>query len=210
MKLKSELKLACGVAALIVFTLIAIINKYTPILRSYDSNLIPPLSRLTPEVEYIMTAVSAVASIFCVWAFVSAIFVLAFATRLVPKHIAISLIAALATTEVLTAITKLLVGVPRPLIEYDGNPSLNISSMLSTLEMMSFPSGHVARFTVLTSYLRKISKVIAILLYSLLPIIAASRVLLNEHYLIDVVGGFLLGIGIPILIDIIIITSSSR
>ena len=210
MKQKSKFKLACGVAALIVFTLIAIINKYTPILRSYDSNLIPLLSRLAPEVECIMTAVSAVASIFCVWACVSAIFVLAFATRLVPKHIAISLIAALATTEVLTAITKLLVGVPRPLIEYDGNPSLNISSMLSTLEMMSFPSGHVARFTVLTSYLRKISKVIAILLYSLLPIIAASRVLLNEHYLIDVVGGFLLGIGIPILIDIIIITSSSR
>jgi len=120
------------------------------------------------------------------------------------KHYIPQLIISLLITEIITALTKLLVGVPRPLVAGVSNVTLNTDSLISSIGLMSYPSGHVARFTVLTYILRRFSRVAATLLYVLIPVIAISRVLLNEHYCIDVAGGFLLGLGISLVADSLI------
>jgi len=201
MRLKPKLKLVCGAVALLIFTAVAVINKYTPLLRSPDEYLIVFSSRLTSQAVWLMTVISAAASIYCVWAIALLLLMLSLTMKLLPKHIIVQLVAVLAATEVLTALIKLLVGVPRPLLGHAEVQSLSVNNALHIVGMMSFPSGHVARFTVLSVYLGYTSKAAAVLLYVLLLLVAVSRVLLRSHYCVDVLGGFLLGVGTSLTIN---------
>ncbi|MCD6278578.1 MAG: phosphatase PAP2 family protein [Desulfurococcales archaeon] len=201
MRLKSKLKLVCGVTALLILTVVAVINKYTPLLRSPDEYLIVFSSRLASQAVWLMTAISAAASIYCVWTTVLLLLMFSLTMKILPKHIVFQLVAVLAATEVLNALIKLLVGVPRPLLGHAEVQPLSVGNVLHIVSMMSFPSGHVARFTVLSAYLGCTSKAVAVLLYVLLLLVAVSRVLLRSHYCVDVVGGFLLGIGTSLTIN---------
>jgi len=201
MKAQQRNMLIAGTALLLAFTALAIADKYTTILRSYDGYIAYFMRHISPELTYALSLISAIASIACVWACALLFTVLALTIGKRFRYLIPQLIISLLIAEVLTALTKLLVGVPRPSVAGIGNAILSTNSLTSITELMSYPSGHVARFTVLTYTLRKVSGAAAALLYVLIPVIATSRVLLNEHYCIDVVGGFLLGLGISLVAD---------
>ncbi|MCD6428499.1 MAG: phosphatase PAP2 family protein [Desulfurococcales archaeon] len=196
--------LAAGAALLSAFTALAIADKYVTILRSYDTCITYFMMRAPLELTYALSLISAIASIACVWACALLFAVLALAAGKRFRHLIPQLITSLLITEVITALTKLLVGVPRPSVAGASNVTPSANSLISNIELMSYPSGHVARFTVLIYTLSRFSRVVATLLYVLTPVIAISRVLLNEHYCIDVIGGFLLGLGVSLVADSLI------
>ena len=196
--------LVTGAALLSAFTALAIADKYIVILRSYDECITYFMRQASPELTYALSLISAIASIACVWvcALLFTVLTLTICKRF--RHYIPQLIISLLITEIITALTKLLVGVPRPLVAGVSNTTLDTNSLISSIELMSYPSGHVARFTVLTYILRRFSRVTATLLYVLIPVIAISRVMLNEHYCIDVAGGVLLGLGMSLVADSLI------
>ncbi len=196
--------LVAGAALLSAYTVLAIADKYIVILRSYDAYITYFMRQAPPELTYALSLISAIASIACVWACVLLLTVLALTIGKGFRHYLPQLIISLLITEIITALTKLLVGVPRPSVAGVSNTTLSTNSLISSIELMSYPSGHVARFTVLTYILSRFSRVAATLLYVLIPVIAISRVMLNEHYCIDVAGGVLLGLGMSLVADSLI------
>ncbi len=197
--------LVIGAAVLLTFTVLAIADKYTMFFRSYDAYIINYVRSLPPDFMYVFSVVSAVASIVFVWGYVLLLTVLSLTMVKKLRKIIPQLIITLLIVELLTAATKFIVGIPRPSVALIRGAVLSGNSVISNLflsvELMSYPSGHVARFTALAYVLRRYSRILATLLYILIPVIAASRVLLGEHYCIDVIGGFLLGLGVSLVVN---------
>lgn len=94
-----------------------------------------------------------------------------------------------------TLIVKNITAIPRPCSVENTYPL--------TVGSYSYPSGHVSRFTVIYYYLSKKFKH-AKLFTILLILVASSRILLLQHYLSDVLGGFLLGLAISLSSEIIL------
>ena len=107
------------------------------------------------------------------------------------KRLAFYLFGVIALAAILAFVFKILIASPRP------------GAMTAVLKNFSFPSGHVTLcaaylvflYALITPYLSYVKrKVTAITFILILMAVMAARLLLDAHWLTDVVGGALLGI----------------
>jgi undecaprenyl-diphosphatase len=95
----------------------------------------------------------------------------------------------------LMAVVKLIVGRPRP--------SADLVQVFGWLSTSSFPSGHAMQFTAFGGFLGFLvyswlepswgRRVLLIALAALIVLVGPSRIYLGQHWLSDVIGGYLLG-----------------
>ncbi|MCD6341067.1 MAG: hypothetical protein J7L51_03870, partial [Desulfurococcales archaeon] len=136
MKAQQRNMLIAGTALLLAFTALAIADKYTTILRSYDEYIAYFMRQVSPEFTYALSLISAIASIACVWVCALLFTVLALTIGKRFRYLIPQLIISLLIAEVLTALTKLLVGVPRPSVAGIGDAILSTNSLTSITELM--------------------------------------------------------------------------
>lgn len=91
---------------------------------------------------------------------------------------------------ILVTIIKALVRRRRPLS--------NKSDMFMTYgaDVYSFPSGHISRAVLISIFFSKLyptNGLVQVILFAWAIAVASSRVLLKRHYILDVVGGAVLG-----------------
>jgi len=111
------------------------------------------------------------------------------------NRLTLKLFLAFLLVTILTLTFKILVGIEKP-----KNMLTSIPNILNLTKEYSYPSGHVARFTVLTCYIherwnRKFAATVLLILVSL------TRLTLHAHYPTDLVGGVLLGLLVYLTID---------
>jgi membrane-associated phospholipid phosphatase len=115
--------------------------------------------------------------------------------RMLKKYLLL-IIPALLISMLGTELLKLVFMVPRPCLLCPAlgcNPYCPIS--------FSFPSGHAATITgIVTALFLILKKSKYLLLYILPVLVAASRVILGVHTVIDVIGGFIFGLAFTILV----------
>ncbi|MFO7477531.1 MAG: phosphatase PAP2 family protein [Methyloceanibacter sp.] len=107
--------------------------------------------------------------------------------------------ASIAATVIVTNLAKGIVGRARPML-FDAGGALEFKLFAFSPEYASLPSGHAANSFALATALGMLWPRARVLLYTLAVWIAASRVLIGEHYFSDAVLGALLGIAIPHLV----------
>ncbi len=96
-----------------------------------------------------------------------------------------------------TAVVKTLVLRPRPPLHFNITPEPSwLSSITTTFaNRFSFPSGHTTLITTLVAfYWNKLWKNSKIVAGTAVILVGLSRMILGQHFLSDVLGGFVLGI----------------
>jgi undecaprenyl-diphosphatase len=96
-------------------------------------------------------------------------------------------------------LTKNIVGRARPKLFDDGGP-LDFKPFAFDADYASFPSGHATNIFAFATVIGMLWPKGRVLLYTLAAWIAASRVLIGEHYVTDVVAGAMLGTAFPYLV----------
>ncbi len=98
---------------------------------------------------------------------------------------------ALLVNEIVASLIKIIFPKKRP----NGQ---TYKTILEKIDAGSFPSIHASRITLvyLTLFLNTDILLIKIVFLLIIALVALSRILLKKHYLIDVIGGFCLGIAI--------------
>lgn len=171
-------------------------------LAAHFNTLLPPDLPFTREVqEHHVPVVSAALNFVSALGFSPAVEGIVIATALALVLLrrrleAIVLLLATAIADVLGALLKLVVGRQRP--------SPELVHVVQRLNSPSFPSGHTLHYTVFygflafvlltsfrSSWLRNLPVAIC---FALVALVGISRVYLGEHWLTDVLGGYLLGL----------------
>ena len=96
-------------------------------------------------------------------------------------------------------LTKNIVGRARPEL-YDSVGPLAFKPFAFDADWASFPSGHATNMFAFATVIGMLWPKGRVLLYTLAAWIAASRVLIGEHYFTDVVAGAILGTAFPYLV----------
>jgi membrane-associated phospholipid phosphatase len=96
-------------------------------------------------------------------------------------------------------LTKNIVGRARPEL-YDSVGPLAFKPFAFDADWASFPSGHATNIFAFATVIGMLWPKGRVLLYTLAAWIAASRVLIGEHYFTDVVAGAILGTAFPYLV----------
>lgn len=100
------------------------------------------------------------------------------------------------TQLIIAELIKFILKRPRP------NKTSNRNLWGMTFSSGAFPSGHTSNIftlaTIMTLYY-KYNIFITIIVFTIAGLIAISRIFLGKHYLIDIIGGALLGLSISIL-----------
>jgi len=107
-----------------------------------------------------------------------------------------SFIVALVLSMILTALIKAYVAAPRP---HEPSAYFGLLGNLINSDYFAFPSGHTVRVTVLSYYVLSVfpqsrRKKISYLLLIYAGAVMVSRLLLQAHWLSDIVGGVLVGL----------------
>jgi len=152
-----------------------------------------------PEFEgillHVLVFISFIANIYTVFSIVILISLYSYFKRKSVKW-SLALFLSIVFVSIATFIIKNVTAIPRP---------YNVESVYPlTVESYSYPSGHVSRFTVICYYLSKKFKHTKLFMMFLLILVAFSRILLLQHYLSDVLGGFSLGLAISLSTEIIL------
>ncbi len=79
----------------------------------------------------------------------------------------------------------------------NGFPPLTITNPSDN----SFPSGHTASAFALATAIFLINKKLGVLMFVLSSLVGLGRVLSNVHYPLDVLGGLVLGIFVPLFLE---------
>ncbi|MGC2408725.1 MAG: phosphatase PAP2 family protein [Methyloceanibacter sp.] len=93
-------------------------------------------------------------------------------------------------------LAKDIIGRARPKL-FDATGPLDFQLFAFTPDHASFPSGHATNIFALATVLAMLWPRGRVLLYTVAAWIAASRVLIGQHYFTDVVAGAILGTGFP-------------
>lgn len=93
-------------------------------------------------------------------------------------------------------LAKNIIGRARPKL-FDATGLLDFQLFAFTPDHASFPSGHAANIFALATVLAMLWPRGRVLLYTVATWIAASRVLIGQHYFTDVIGGAILGTAFP-------------
>lgn len=183
--MESLRKTMVAILSYIILTMLV----YFKLLLPFDKTFTSALPVLSEKTYFIVLFITLLADFYVVL-----LGILIYSVYLFFKHGNIPrnftfLIISIILVSILTTMFKILIGIPRP-----QGCQLAQQSIYNVLLCYSYPSGHVSRFTVITYYVSKRSKVTKIYMYMLLICIGLSRILLQAHYLSDVIGGFLLGL----------------
>lgn len=115
--------------------------------------------------------------------------------RLLKKYLLL-IIPALLVSMLGTELLKLAIMVPRPCVLC---PALGCNPYCPIT--FSFPSGHTSTITgIVTALFLLLRRRRYLLLYTLPLLVAVSRVIIGVHTIIDVVGGFIFGILVTLLV----------
>lgn len=188
--------LACLVGFAVVAALVA--SAWSPLL-DLDAAFGAPWEQLTRDTPWLLTAAKAVQLLFTTAPLI--LYTLITAIALVAKRherLAMWTVGVMLTTSLLVTVLKRLIGRERP--QYD--------DPLMVLTSLSFPSGHASGIATAATVacvlavillrkdaLRRLVIGVAVLLALL---VGADRLLLGVHNLSDVVGGYLLGVGVAL------------
>ncbi len=96
-------------------------------------------------------------------------------------------------------LTKNIIGRARPKL-FDQVGVLDVKPFAFDSDWASFPSGHATNIFAFATVIGMLWPKGRVLLYTLAAWIAASRVLIGEHYVTDVVAGAILGTAFPYLV----------
>ena len=96
-------------------------------------------------------------------------------------------------------LTKYILGRARPKL-FETTGPLDFELFSFTPDYASFPSGHATNIFALATALAILWPRARVVLYTLAVWIAASRVLIGQHYFTDALGGAILGIAFPYLV----------
>lgn len=96
-------------------------------------------------------------------------------------------------------LTKNIVGRARPRL-FDSVGPLDFKPFAFDSDWASFPSGHATNIFAFATVIGMLWPKGRVLLYTLAAWIAASRVLIDEHYFTDIVAGAILGTAFPYLV----------
>ncbi len=96
-------------------------------------------------------------------------------------------------------LTKYILGRARPKL-YETTGPLDFQLFAFDPDYASFPSGHATNIFALATVLAMLWPKGRVILYTVAVWIAASRVLIGQHYFTDAVGGALLGTAFPYLV----------
>jgi membrane-associated phospholipid phosphatase len=99
-------------------------------------------------------------------------------------------------TSLIANLAKGIIGRARPAL-FDSEGGLEFKLFAFSPEYASFPSGHAANIFAFATVVAILLPRARVLLYTLAAWIAASRVLIGEHYVTDVVFGAALGTAFP-------------
>ncbi|MBP1929051.1 undecaprenyl-diphosphatase [Methanolinea mesophila] len=191
MDLKMEtvivLLLSCGIALSIAAHLFAVFPFDLSVTHELQEVNNPAFSAVMRGVTFLGDPWSEVALILAVTLF------------LLYRHMRIEAIFVMATISsvVLTAVLKVLVGRPRPPLYLS-----NLADLFLAIDRYSFPSGHVLFFVVFFGFVGYLGGVhlsgwLRILLVSLcgalIVLIAPSRIFLGAHWASDVIGSYVIG-----------------
>ena len=92
-------------------------------------------------------------------------------------------------TKALTGVLKFGVGRARPYVENSGFEPFTLS-----YDFFSFPSGHSSSAFILALIFVNITPKYRVIFFTLATLVASSRLFLNQHYLSDIVFGFIIAI----------------
>lgn len=110
----------------------------------------------------------------------------------------------------LTVLIKAVAGMPRPCTPCPSLDDCNPYCPSGLFDQYSFPSGHTATiFAVFTALYLGSQKKRYLPLFFIPILVALSRFYLGVHTMADVLGGTVLGIGVPILVDILLMKKFS-
>lgn len=165
------------------------------LLKEIDLYFISNVPEFEGVLLHVLFFLSFIANIYTVFSIVILIFLYNHFKRKNVKW-GLALFLSIVFVSIATFIVKNVTAIPRPYNIENAYPL--------TVESYSYPSGHVSRFTVICYYLSKKFKHIRLLMIFLLILIAFSRILLLQHYVSDVLGGFLLGLAISLSTEIIL------
>ncbi len=165
------------------------------LLKEIDLYFISNVPEFEGVLLYVLVILSFIANIYTVFSIVILIFLYNHFKRKSVKW-SLALFLSIVFVSIATFIVKNITAIPRPYNIENAYPL--------TVESYSYPSGHVSRFTVIWYYLSKKFKHAKLFMMFLLILVASSRILLLQHYLSDVLGGFLLGLAISLSTEIIL------
>ena len=165
------------------------------LLKEIDLYFISNVPEFEGVLLHVLFFLSFIANIYTVFSIVIIIFLYNHFKRKNVKW-GLALFLSIVFVSIAAFIVKNVTAIPRPYNIENAYPL--------TVESYSYPSGHVSRFTVICYYLSKKFKHIRLLMIFLLILIAFSRILLLQHYVSDVLGGFLLGLALSLSTEIIL------
>ncbi|NJE07668.1 phosphatase PAP2 family protein [Thermococcus sp. M39] len=99
---------------------------------------------------------------------------------------------------IIVGVLKVSTGVPRP---NEAVLNLSLYQMLLNVDYFAFPSGHTARASILAYFLSKRFPNYKPLWWSYAFLVALSRLLLQVHWLSDVLFALLLGVWVSMLVE---------
>lgn len=196
--------IALGLSLYVAMIILGILLRWTSL---WSLNVILT-SAITSHISgsvarFLASGISLTASVFAVWIIILSIIVYTYikgGSMNLKSMVTLSLLT-LMLTEISVALSKYHFSILRPglntTVTYVGSEVLNI---------YSYPSGHSARSTVMAYWLPSIissiisvsertRKIIALMLWLWVAVISLCRVIAQEHYLLDVIGGVLTGLG---------------
>jgi len=111
----------------------------------------------------------------------------------------LNFISSLVLVSLLALLIKYFTAVPRP-----GEAQVATSSLLALLsDIYSFPSGHTSRASVVAYFLSKRNRLIAILSWLYVIIIAFTRIVLAVHWFSDALVGIFLGLSSSLAVEVL-------